>query len=183
MILYVIIACEIGFWVFLGAGLASRYLLNLRSLGAALLVCVPLVDLILLAATVVDLRSGATANFAHGLAAVYLGFSAAFGHSIIRWADIRFARRFAGGPPPEPKPKYGREKVLYEWREFGKGLIAWGISCALLAGAVALVGDTASAEVFVAWIYRLSLVLAVWFVFWPLGYTIFPPKPKAELKG
>jgi hypothetical protein len=168
LILTIIIACEIGFWVFLGAGLASRYLLNLRRLGAALLVCVPLVDLVLLAATVVDLRSGATANFAHGLAAVYLGFSVAFGHSVIRWADVRFAHRFAGGPPPEPKPKYGKARILHEWREFGKALVAWGISCALLA------------EVFAAWISRLTLILGVWFVFWPLGYTVFPPKPKGS---
>jgi len=180
VILAVIIACEISFWLFLGAGLASRYLLNLRTLGAALLICVPLVDLILLAATIIDLRGGAEASFAHGLAAVYLGFSVAFGHGIIRWADARFAHRFAGGPPPEPKPKHGKEKIAHEWQEFGKGSVAWAISCALLAGAIVFVNDPASTEAFVSWIGRLTLVLGVWFVFWPLGYTVFPPKPKAE---
>lgn len=183
MILYIIIACEIGFWVFLGAGLVSRYLLDLRKLGAALLICVPLVDLILLAATAVDLQSGAEANFAHGLAAVYLGFTVVFGHGVIRWADARFAHRFAGGPPPEPKPKHGKEKVIHEWREFGKGFLTWAISCGLLAGAIVFVNDPASTEVFVAWIQRLTLVLGVWFVFWPLGYTVFPPKPKTGLEG
>lgn len=183
MILYVIIACEIAFWVFLGAGLVSRYLLDLRKLGAALLACALLVNLVLLAAAILDLRSGAEANFAHGLGAVYLGFTVAFGHGILRWADVRFAHRFAGGPPPKPKPKYGRGKVLHEWREFGKGAVAWGVSCALLAGAIIFVGDPASTEVFSAWIGRLSLVLAIWFVFWPLGYTVFPPKPKTELEG
>lgn len=182
MILAIIIACEIGFWVFLGAGLAARYLLDWRKLGGALLVGALLVNLVLLVAAIVDLRSGATADFAHGLGAVYLGFTVAFGHGIIRWADTRFAHRFAGGPPPKQKPKHGKERVVHEWREFGKGLLAWGISCALLAGAIVLVGDPASTEVFVAWIERLTLVLAVWFVFWPLGYTVFPPKPKAEAK-
>ncbi len=134
MILYVIIACEIGFWAFLGAGLVSRYLLNLRKLGVAFLVCALLVNLVLLVAAILDLRAGAEADFTHGLGAVYLGFTAAFGHGILRWADVRFAHRFAGGPPPEPKSKHGKEKIAYEWREFGKALLAWGISCGLLAG-------------------------------------------------
>lgn len=180
MVLAIIIACEIGFWVFLGAGLASRYLLNLRKLGAALLVCVPLVDAVLLAATVIDLRSGATANSAHGLATVYLGFSVVFGHSIIRWADERFAHRFAGGPAPKPKPKYGRGRIIREWKEFGKAFLAWAISCGLLAGAIVFVNDSTSTEAFAAWMQILSVILGAWFVFWPLGYTIFPPKPKAE---
>ncbi len=182
MILYVIIACETGFWLFLGAGLVSRYLLNLRKLGISLLAGALLVNLVLLVAAILDLRAGAEADFTHGLGAVYLGFTVAFGHGILRWADTRFAHRFAGGPPPEPKPKHGKAKVIYEWKEFGKALLAWAISCALLAGAILFAGDPASTEVFVAWIYRLSLVLAVWFIFWPLGYTIFPPKPKVEAR-
>jgi hypothetical protein len=52
---------------------------------------------ILLAATVVDLRSESVATFAHGLAAAYLGFSIAFGGVTIEWADGVFARRFTGG--------------------------------------------------------------------------------------
>ncbi|MDT7650336.1 MAG: hypothetical protein QOI36_1742, partial [Pseudonocardiales bacterium] len=44
----------------------------------------------------------------------------AFGHSMIRWADARFAHRFAGGPPPPRPPRYGAAKVAYEWREWGK---------------------------------------------------------------
>ncbi len=87
MLIAIIVFCEIGFWVVLGAGLVARYLLGRRTLGAVLLAAVPLVDLVLLVATVVDLSNGATADFTHGLAAAYIGFSVAFGHSIIRWAD------------------------------------------------------------------------------------------------
>ncbi|WP_407342151.1 hypothetical protein [Pengzhenrongella phosphoraccumulans] len=87
MLVAVIAACEVGFWVLLGAGLVARYALRRPRLGAALLVGVPLVDLVLLAATVLDLRAGSTATFVHGLAAAYIGFSVAFGHSTIRWAD------------------------------------------------------------------------------------------------
>ena len=46
------------------------------------MVGVPLLDLVLLAATVLDLRAGSTATFVHGLAAAYIGFSVAFGRSI-----------------------------------------------------------------------------------------------------
>lgn len=103
MLVGVIIACEIGFWVVLLAGLATRYVLRRPWTGAVLLLCVPLVDLVLLWATVLDLRQGAVADWSHGLAAVYLGFSVAFGHDIIRRADQRFAHRFAGGPVPASK--------------------------------------------------------------------------------
>lgn len=71
----VIIACEISFWVVLLLGLTTRYLLRMPRLGAALLLCVPLVDLALLLATLFHLRSGATADWADGLAALYLGFT------------------------------------------------------------------------------------------------------------
>ena len=73
MILAVIVAVEIAFWVLLAAGLTARYLLRLPRVGAGLLIAVPLVDLVLLGATVIDLRGGATASAAHGLAAVYIG--------------------------------------------------------------------------------------------------------------
>jgi hypothetical protein len=70
MLLAMIAGCEIGFWVVLLAGLSARYLLGLRRVGAVLLAGVPLVDLVLLIAAILHLRSGATADFTHGLAAV-----------------------------------------------------------------------------------------------------------------
>src|SRR5918999_5442410 len=118
MLVALIVATEIAFWVVLAAGLVARYLLGRRRLGAILLAGVPLVDLVLLTATVIDLRGGATAEVGHGLAAAYIGFSVAFGHSVIRWADARFAHRFAGGPPPQRPPRHGRARARYEWREF-----------------------------------------------------------------
>ncbi|MEV0609116.1 hypothetical protein AB0I61_22355 [Polymorphospora rubra] len=172
MVLAVIVACEIGFWVILGAGLVARYLLRLRRLGAALLVCVPLVDLVLLGATVIDLRRGATATFVHGLAAAYLGFSIAFGHSMVRWADQRFAHRFAGGPPPWKPPKGGLARVRYEWREWGKAVLAWAVACALLGGGILLVGDFSRTEELVAWVARLTVVIVIWLLAYPVWTTI-----------
>lgn len=147
MLVLLIVACEVAFWGLLGAGLVTRYVLRWPRLSASLLVGVPLVDLVLLAATVVDLRRGATATAAHGLAAAYIGFSVAFGHGIIRWADDRFAHRFAGGPPPRRPPRYGRERARTEHLR--------------------------------AWIVRLTLILVVWLLGWPVADTIWPKKPPA----
>ncbi|MDL4820661.1 hypothetical protein [Actinomadura opuntiae] len=177
MLVGVIAGCEIGFWVVLAAGLLARYPLRMRRTGAALLLCVPLVDLVLLAATVVDLRSGTTAGFPHGLAAAYLGYSVAFGHSMVRWADERFAHRFAGGPPPRRKPRYGRARIRYEWVEFGKAAIATAVGCGLLLAMIALVGDPDRTAALTGWLARLGLVLAVWSL-WPITHTLWPAKPK-----
>ena len=171
MLIFVIVAAEIGFWVLLAAGLATRYALGRRRLGAILLASVPVVDLVLLTATVIDLSGGATADFTHGLAAAYIGFSVAFGHSMIRWADQRWAHRFAGGPPPWRPPKGGRERARYEWREFGKALIAWAVSTGLLLTAIAIVGDAERTEALEGWIVRLSMILAIWSI-WPISHTL-----------
>jgi hypothetical protein len=173
MLIAVIVATEIGFWAVLGAGLAARYLFGRRKLGAVLLTCVPLVDLVLLIATVIDLSNGATADFKHGLAAAYIGFSVAFGHSAIRWADQRFAHRFAGGPPPWRPPRGGRERARYEWREFGKATVAWAISVALLLAAIAIVGDADRTEALAGWIGRLTMILAIWSL-WPITHALWP---------
>jgi hypothetical protein len=175
MLIAIIVACEVAFWAVLGAGLVARYLLDRRRLGAILLACVPLVDLVLLVASVIDLAGGATADFKHGLAAAYIGFSVAFGHSAIRWADQRFAHRFAGGPPPWRPPRGGRERAHHEWREFGKASLAWAVSCALLLAAIAIVGDADRTEALVGWIARLSLILGIWSL-WPITHTLWPSR-------
>ena len=175
MLIAIIVACEIGFWVVLGAGLVARYLLGRRRLGGVLLTLVPFVDLVLLVATVIDLSNGATAGFQHGLAAAYIGFSVAFGPSMIRWADQRFAHRFAGGPAPWRPPKGGRARARYEWREFGKALVAWTVSCGLLAAAIAIVGDADRTEELLGWIVRLTLILGIWSL-WPITHTLWPSK-------
>lgn len=79
-LLYVlIVACEVGFWIVLLLALAARYLLRREPLSRALLVSLPLIDLVLLAFTAADLRRGTEATLAHGLAAAYIGFTIAFG--------------------------------------------------------------------------------------------------------
>lgn len=140
MLLALVIGCEIAFWVFLLLGLAVRYVARQRMLGAIILACVPLVDIVLLLATFLHLRSGVTADITDGLAAAYLGVCVAFGPSIIRRMDARVAHRFAGGPPAPRPPKYGVSSLLgfasaatartgqyrrpFSWRRPGRVVIA-----------------------------------------------------------
>jgi hypothetical protein len=176
MMIALIVACEIGFWVVLGAGLAARYLLRWRRTSTVLLICVPLVDVVLLVASTVDVMRGATPSTGHGLAAAYIGFSVAFGHSMIRWADQRFAHRFAGGPPPWKPPKHGRARVRYEWRTFGQALLGWAVAALLLLAGYLLVDDHERAQPLLEWIGRISVPMVFWFVFGPVLETLFPTK-------
>lgn len=166
VLVFVIIGCEVGFWVLVGAGLAARYLLRLRRASTVLLALVPLVDVVLLVTTVVDLVGRhAVAGAGHGLAAVYLGFTVVFGHSMIRWADRRFAHRFAAGPAPVKVPKSGPKRAAYEWREWGKAVLASVIAAVLLLGMAAVVGHRGDA--LLTWLPRLGVLLGIWLI-WPV---------------
>ncbi|PYI52651.1 hypothetical protein [Paenibacillus flagellatus] len=177
MIAALIVGCEIAFWLFIVAGLACRYLFKMRKTGALLLLCTPVIDLALLAATVVDLRNGAEAGTAHGVAAIYIGVSIAFGHRMIRWADERFAYRFAGGPPPAKKPKHGREHARAERVGWLHHLLAWAIGCAVLYGMVWLTGDADRTDSLVKLARLWSLVLGIDFLI-SFSYTLWPRKGK-----
>ncbi|EME54037.1 hypothetical protein [Amycolatopsis decaplanina] len=170
---------EIGFWVAIVAGLVARYLLKLKRTSVVLLLLTPVIDLVVLVATVIDLRNGATANFVHGLAAVYLGFSVVFGHSMIKWADVRFAHRFAGGPPPPPKPR-GREKLRAEWRDWFKCVLACGLAAGVLLLLIFMVGDTEQVDPLWGWLPRLGVVTAIWFATGPLWQELSPKGDRVE---
>src|SRR5699024_4755461 len=92
--------CELGFWAVLAAGLALRYLARRPRAGAVVLATIPLVDLALLAAVDADLHRGAEVRTVHLAAGIYLGASVAFGPVLVRWADVRVAHLWAGGPAP-----------------------------------------------------------------------------------
>ena len=112
-----------------------------------------------LAISVVDLRRGGVASAAHGLAAVYIGVSLAFGHQMIGWADQRFAHRFAGGPVPLRPPRTGRAHAAHERRQWLRHLLAYVVAAAVLGLFTALVGD-------------LSRVAPLWAVMAPWGIGV-----------
>jgi hypothetical protein len=167
-----IVACEIGFWVLLGAGLLARYALRMRRLGAVLLFCTPVVDVVLLVATVFDLRAGGEAESVHGLAAIYLGVSVAFGHTMLRWADQRVAHRFAGGPPPVKPPRHGMAKVRHEWREWGKFAVAWAIACSVMLLLMFVVATPERTQALWGQMGSMTLVGVIWLLGWPVYHTV-----------
>ena len=168
-----IVACEIGFWVLLVAGLAVRYVLRARRLSTALLLAVPAIDLVLLAVALIHLLNGGEADPAHGLAAVYIGSSIAFGPQMIAWADQRFAHRFAGGPPPVKPPRTGPEHAARERRQWSRHLLAYVIGAAVLGLFTALVGDLDRVQPLWSVLGVWTIVLVVDFVI-SFSYTLFP---------
>lgn len=168
MIAAVIVACEVAFWVVLALGMLLRYAARRPRLGAVVLAGVPLVDVVLLVAASVDLGRGAEFETEHGLAAAYLGFSLAFGHSLVTWADVRFAHRFAGGPPPPPKPAKGSAGwVAAMWREWGRVVLAAAIA-SLVLGGLTLVAHSGEDAAIGSWAARIWVVAGIWLVAGPL---------------
>lgn len=175
MIVTLIVLCEIAFWVLLAAGLALRYPAGKPRLGAAVLLCEPLLEAVLLVVTAVDLKNGAQPDWKHGLAAVYIGFTVGLGRSTIRWADARVAHRFAGGPAPARPPGYGRARTAHEWRVAGRWVLAAATALALLQAAAWYVGgdgDVSSLRQWqrtMLWVIGINLVIAG-------SYTLFPKR-------
>ncbi|MFF4079731.1 hypothetical protein ACFYZN_10015 [Streptomyces sp. NPDC001777] len=182
MIVTLIVLCEVAFWVLLAAGLALRYLAKKPRLGAAVLLCEPLLEVVLLVVTAIDLKNGAVPDWKHGLAAVYIGFTVGLGHSTIRWVDARVAHRFAGGPPPVKPPKYGMARAAHEWRVAARWTVAAVTALALLQLAIWYVGGDGDASTLQAWQQKMLFVIGVNVVI-AGSYTLFPkadPGPKSE---
>jgi len=163
-----IVACEVGFWVILLLALALRYLLRKEPLSRALLFCLPLVDVLLLVFTAMDLRSGATATFAHGLAAAYVGFTVAFGGLAVNWADAHFAYRFAAGPRPGKAPSRGWAAVRYEFNLWGRCIVACVITVAMIEALLQFIGAGETAEPLLAWHKHAFGCIVLWFFFGPV---------------
>ncbi|MGW3796726.1 hypothetical protein FA951_02380 [Dermacoccus nishinomiyaensis] len=171
MIVAIIAACEILFWVFVIAGLAARYLLERRRLGAALLVMAPVTDLVLLAATAISLHRGDAAHLGHVVAAVYIGFSVAYGHRMIDWCDTRFAHRFAAGPAPVKAT--GATYTRQCWADVARTSVAAAITCMLTAVLIAIAADTSSAGALSGNYTWMGMILGL-DVLWAVSYTLCP---------
>lgn len=182
MIVTLIIICEIGFWVLLVGGLSLRYLARMPKAGLAVLLCEPVLELLLLVVTAIDLRNGATADWKHGLAAVYIGFSVAFGHYMIRWADGHFAHRFSDAPPPVKPPRYGMPRAIHEWKLTARTVLGAAIAAGLLQCAVWYVGSDGETSTLHDWQSTIGVVVVISVVI-ALSYTIWPKADPKSAEG
>lgn len=176
-----IVACEIGLWLLLATGLSLRYLVRRRRAGGLVLAGIPLLDLVLVVATGLDLHRGAEPSAVHGLAAVYLGASVAFGPALVRWADVRFAHRFAGGPAPVRPATGSPERQAALWREWARAVLAASIASAVL-GLLLAVADGAQAAELTPWFAKAWAAVAVWLVLGPLWETAARTRPTAPVR-
>jgi hypothetical protein len=173
-LLYVlIVGCEIAFWLVLLLSLVFRYLLRKQMLSKWLLWSLPLIDLLLLGFTALDLRSGTTATFAHGLAAAYLGFTVAFGSTVIKWADERFAHRYAAGPKPKLLPTTGWEVVRFDLKLWLRCIVACIIALALLELIIAFVANDTATQPLLIWYKHAFGCVFFWFIFGPTWSLLF----------
>ena len=165
----VIVGCEIGLWVLLGLGMVLRYLVGLRrhqhrraSAG------IPTLDAVVGIATAIDLHRGADVGVVHVLAGFYLGSSLAFGPALVRWFDVRFAHRFAGGPAPQPRPKHGPERAAHLMREWYRVVGTVAIASVVLVVLNLFFAAPEDQPSLWWWIGRAWAVVGLWFVFGPL---------------
>ncbi|MFF7717072.1 hypothetical protein [Streptomyces sp. NPDC007988] len=175
MIVTLIIVCEVGFWVLLAAGLATRYLLRMPRTGLAILLMEPLLEIVLLVVTALDLRTGADPSWKHGLAALYIGYTVGHGHRTVRWLDGHAAYRFGGGPPPVKPPRHGAARARHEGRVWLGTVVGAAVATALLQLAVLYVGDAARTGSLESWMHTSWRITAFHGLF-ALSYALFPKK-------
>ncbi|WP_242438664.1 hypothetical protein [Streptomyces sp. CB00455] len=177
MLVALIVACEIAFWVLLAAGLALRHLARKPGLGAAVLLCEPLLEVALLAVTTLDLKNGGEPGWTHGLAALYIGYTVGYGHYTVTWLDRHAAHRFGGGPRP-PGPAYGKARAVHEWKLWVRTLVAAAVAVGLLQAAIWYAGDAADTGGLRNWQFAALRVLAIQAVI-AATYSIWPRKAPA----
>lgn len=178
MIVALIAACEIGFWVLLAAGLSVRYLLRMPRTGLALLLCEPLLEVVLLVATALDLKNGADPNWTHGLAALYIGYTVGHGHRTVKWLDGHAAHRLGGAPPPQKPPRYGMARARHEGKVWLGTLTAAVVATVLLQLAIWYVDDPSRVTSLESWRWVAWRTAGIHGLI-ALSYAIWPRKAPA----
>lgn len=171
-----IVTCEIAFWVVIGLGFIARYMLRMRRTGLFLLALTPVIDLILLITTSVDLHRGTSATLAHALAAVYIGVSLAFGKSMIRWADERFLY-YVMKTGSAPRRRFGTEYAIHYFKGWLKHVLAYVIGAGCMIGLIYLIQDAERTEALSGALRTWTLVLGIDLII-AISNFIWPKKEK-----
>ncbi|MDX2557096.1 hypothetical protein [Streptomyces stelliscabiei] len=182
MIVALIIACEVGFWVLLALALVVRYLLKRRRTSVVLLLCEPVLELVLFVVTAIDLKNGAEPSWEHGVAALYIGFTVGYGHYMISRLDAWAAHRLGGGPRPPAPPKYGLARARHEGKLWTRTVVSAAVALALLQLAVWYVGDDGNVDSLRSFQW-VALRAAGIHGLVALTYTIWPKKDPGVAEG
>jgi hypothetical protein len=177
LVAWMIVACELAFWIVIVLGLLTRYIFKRKKLGIFLLALTPVIDIILLVMTGIDLYKGATATIAHGVAAVYIGISIAFGKSMIAWADERFLY-YVTKQGPKPRKRFGMDYTLHYFKGWLKSFLAYLIGVGLLMGTINVIDNPTRTEALTGIIKIWTLVLGIDLIIC-ISHFIWPKKEKA----
>jgi hypothetical protein len=175
---WMIVACEIAFWVVIILGLVVRYVFKKNKLGLFLLALTPVIDLVLLLITSVDLYKGETATTAHAIAAVYIGVSIAFGKSMIDWADERF-QYYVTKEGPKPVKRYGIDHAKHYFKSWIRHIFSYLIGAGLLVGLIYWIDDPSRTESLSGILRLWSLIIGIDFLI-ALSHFIWPKKDRSE---
>lgn len=169
-----IIAAEIAFWIVILIALVCRYRFNKPKLSIFFFALTPVIDLLLILLTAMDLKAGTPASASHGIAAIYIGVSIAYGKTMITWADEKFQQWFLK-IQIEKQRLTGLAKGIHEVKMLGLHVLAYIISTSLLYAMIVFIGqhtDTSSLlQVMKIW----GIVLIIDAVI-SLSYVILPGK-------
>jgi len=172
LIAWTIVACEIGFWVCIVLGLFVRYIAKRERLGLLLLAMTPLVDLILVLVTGIDIYRGATATMAHAIAPLYIAITIVYGKDMIRWADERFLY-YVKQEGDKPKRLTG---MAYAWKSMKgslKHILAYILGAALMLLMIKVINDPTRTEVLFhmlklwALIVVIDNIISITYFIWP----------------
>lgn len=145
-IAWVIVAVEISFWIFIIAGLITRYIFNRKKAGIFLLAMTPIVDLVLLVVTSIDVYRGAEITLAHSIAPIYLAVSLVYGKFMVQWADERFLY-YVKREGPKPIRRIGMDFAKHSMKGSLQHVLAYIIGGALLLFMIFYIGDSSKTEI------------------------------------
>ncbi|WP_163103419.1 hypothetical protein [Peribacillus alkalitolerans] len=176
---WIIVACEISFWMVILLGLTARYLFNLKKVGFIFLALTPIIDLLLIIITSWDLYRGATATFAHGLAAVYIGVSISFGKNMIEWMDERFKYFVLKSTSNKPSKRTGIQFAKHYAKGLVRHILAYLIGSAILLIMIYFINEPSRTEALNGILKGWALVIAIDILI-TISYFIWPKKEKKQ---
>ncbi|MFF5994897.1 hypothetical protein AAGS61_09085 [Lysinibacillus sp. KU-BSD001] len=153
MVTWIILA-EIAFWIAIIAGLIARYILKKERLSIIFFLLTPIIDFALFMLTAIDLKNGQAATAVHGIAAIYIGVSVAYGKTFIDWADEKF-RIWIVKQPNTKERLVGRAKGVHEVKLWMRHIVAYAVGGVLLWAMIQYIGQAGDTT-------TLQQMLKVW---------------------